>query len=69
MHARSNGVESRSVHATAVSYGVGASYKVERQLTLAASFTDIDTVLDVDVVTPTTAARGLVLPGAACRKR
>ena len=51
VHGTSNGVESRSVHATAVSFGVGASYDVTDQLTLAASFTDINTVLDVDVVT------------------
>lgn len=51
VHGTSNGVESRSVHATALSFGVGASYEVNDKLTLAVAFTDINTVLDVDVVT------------------
>lgn len=47
VHSTSNGYETRSVHATALSFGVGASYEVTDRLTLAAAFSDINTTLDV----------------------
>jgi len=50
VHGTSNGVESRSVHATALSFGLGASYEVTDRLTLAASLTDINTTLDVTTI-------------------
>jgi opacity protein-like surface antigen len=50
VHGTSNGYESRSVHATALSFGVGVSYDVSDRLTLAASFSDIATTLDVTTI-------------------
>lgn len=50
VHGSSNGYESRSVHATALSFGIGVSYDVSERLTLAASLSDIDTTLDVTTI-------------------
>jgi opacity protein-like surface antigen len=50
VHAGSNGYETGSVHATALSYGVSASYRVTDDLTFGASYTDISTTLKVRTV-------------------
>ncbi|WP_085527310.1 hypothetical protein [Maritimibacter sp. HL-12] len=50
VHGTSNGYESRSVHATALSFGLSASYAVSDRLTIAASMTDINTTLDVTTI-------------------
>ena len=47
VHTHSNGYEARSVHATAVSYGISASYRPSDRLTLGVAWTDIDTELKV----------------------
>ncbi len=50
VHGTSNGFESRSVHATALSFGLGVSYELTERLTVAASFSDIATTLDVSTI-------------------
>jgi len=47
VHAGAAGYEQRSVHATALSFGVGVNYRLGERLTLAAAVSDIKTVLDV----------------------
>lgn len=47
VHAGSSGYETGSVHATALSFGVSASYRVSENFILGASYTDISTTLDV----------------------
>ncbi|MGH1369418.1 MAG: hypothetical protein ACRBCL_12465 [Maritimibacter sp.] len=49
VHAGSNGYEWRSVHARAWSKGVSGTFKLSDNLTLGASYGDINTVLDVDM--------------------
>lgn len=46
-HATSNGYETQSLHATAFSYGVSATYHLTDQITFGAAYTDIDTELKV----------------------
>lgn len=48
--ASSSGITMASVHATALSYGVSASYHITPDLTVGAAFTDIDTQLDVSSI-------------------
>ncbi len=50
VHGTSAGIETQSVHATALSYGVSAALDLTDRLTLAASYTDIDTTLDIDFI-------------------
>lgn len=50
VHAGSDGFETASVHATALSLGFGVSYRASDRLTLSAAVTDIDTTLTVDAI-------------------
>jgi hypothetical protein len=47
VHAGATGYETGSVHATALSFGVSASYRVNDRITFGVSYTDISTTLDV----------------------
>lgn len=47
VHTASNGYETRSVKATALSWGISASYKVTDRVTFGFAFTDVDTLLTV----------------------
>lgn len=47
VHSASNGYETRSVKATALSYGISASYEVTDRITVGFAYTDIDTELTV----------------------
>lgn len=47
VHTNSNGYETRSVKATALSFGISASYDVTDRLKVGFAFTDVDTMLTV----------------------
>ncbi|MEJ1998550.1 MAG: hypothetical protein P8X76_10485, partial [Maritimibacter sp.] len=51
MHAGSHGYEVRTVHATALSFGVSAAYQVNDRLSLGVNFTDVNTELTVHATT------------------
>lgn len=51
VHGGSNGYEIRTVHATALSFGLSMNYALTDRLTFGANYTDINTRLQVDAVT------------------